>query len=1067
MLFHINQLKPKSLYLLHDQRRLCNNEHPELSNLWFSGKQKDRFATLKGLLASQPSKLLAQKFVPIPLTPENRTVSNQELRIISPGGSQIAVPVLDCQDVTGFNAAAGTDIQNTVSLFNEDFKPVPELTVSQVAQPQLSTVNVSVPQSGIKVNMIPVFTNILPVTKSAPVSVSAKPNSNEKRKTRSMNTKSKSVSEPISGEKVVYQTSTCTEGDLVELGPGETYTATPISGNYINKAHVRSLNFGPQAEESQVGNFRKICPKPRTTPTTPQVIILQSVVPPAAVSGGCVKRTEIKEICPKVVVKPSSKPVRTDSDIGAADDSETNDVAILKTTRRSAKLRKVKTTKSYIEKEVDDIVVDSPSNSPDRKERVIKTSDSNSTNKSKSKNKIPGEKLKVRVPVCKKASNKNPVVIHSTLFTMNKQLKDGLSDVSNTMDDLPLSRLKQKIKSSDDTEATDNEEVCADRVYDSELPSEVNDNVEESADKEYESKLPEIPCTPKRPAIEISSDDFTPSKQEMLESVGLTPKKSLLEMTTPVKTPTSFSTSLGRPNSGRPTTPLTRGKLKGFETAFTSPISERSNRITPRKITPAKKLFASPMKGSSKGLSVSSKPKDVAKQVDVIIERLHKNNPESALSRKLQETKTLDDLMGFKTEAVAQQKSIEKVTGKTNKIVKGTQKPKSKTAKKDQSTKSRSNKEKQSRSKAVYEKSRMETISVKSDSVQTVTKIVSDDIILDKKSTYLDIEPKETEVVEQDTDAPISEERVKGDVEDVKQDMVELESSVNFLVDLMGNDNESVEPGENLETFNNETEAGNIDNVVNGSVNANEPELTLSQVNETEKLEAELPVVVGRSDISTPLVGTDYSCSQTDTDINIQTGDTDSAKVKNKHRKHHKHRHRSGEGEHSKHRHRSGEGEHSKHRHRSKHKKHRQRENGEEKEDESLNKSKHRHRSKHRHKSKHRDSNTSGEHGNKENYGENRQKDDGVKVITESTDHKVDVTSEPVNGPNNPVTSVKQEDNIEVTQGSKHVREGRHRDRSSGSHKHRSRDHSKRKKADKRKREEDTEDRNEKEVGSF
>ena len=151
------------------------------------------------------------------------------------------------------------------------------------------------------------------------------------------------------------------------------------------------------------------------------------------------------------------------------------------------------------------------------------------------------------------------------------------------------------------------------------------------------------------------------------------------------------------------------------------------------------------------------------------------------------------------------------------------------------------------------------------------------------------------------------------------------------------------------------------------------------------------------------------------------------------------------------------------------HKKHRQRENGEEKEDESLNKSKHRHRSKHRHKSKHRDSNTSGEHGNKENYGENRQKDDGVKVITESTDHKVDVTSEPLNGPNNPVTSVKQEDNIEVTQGSKHVREGRHRDRSSGSHKHkhRSRDHSKRKKADKRKREEDTEDRNEKEVGSF
>lgn len=878
---------------------------------------------------------------------------------MSPGGSQISVPVLDCHDVCVGQGQSSQVASNTVSIYSQDFKNVSELTVTPVnvapagAGEHGTSINVASQGKTENFTQIPVSVNMIPVNVLPFASFNQNTNfsttSNMEKGGQRKKKKSESVNDSGSGEKLsLNQTNPEKDDVLVELRPGEKYTATPITGNIISKAHVRSLNFGPLADNPQMGQFKKICPKPRNPPTPQVIIVHTNTVLPQAPSGVSVpaKTPQLREVLPKPVpqsdiVSPKSSSSVTKS--GTNNDHKVKDEdldslseapATPRLTRQSARQQKldadsenschseisIKGTKtednnasnsSFKETPVKGKNRSSASKAPNDsgtdtphkvKNKPCTSKSKNDSKTSKAKGKKTGEKLKVKIQVADKPKNDKKAGQRNPLFTLKKEEKNVVTDDSNSADDLPLSQLKGKIEK---------------------LPAEMeeNDVSDTSSSTVGENTLL---TTPKKLITEIASVIPNPSQEEMLEKVGLTPTKSLLEFKTPVKIqndpiPNQLSSS-------KRNTPLTRGRLRSLEKDATSPVTEQVRRNTPRKVTPAKKLFSSPTKHCSKSTENKGKPEHVAKQVDKIIERLHKNNPENALAKTMDEKNVKEENKQENQASIKEQKGNER---------------------KDKNSKADNIQEKKmSRSK----KPKVTKLSDKPKDAQSEVAKVSIEKVVEVKDTEKESKLLEDKKLNQtDLFDENNEEAAK-----IERDQIELETSVNYLVDLLNDDHEMLGSHETSDVNVSFEEHPVSDGAEQLETNCDI--ITKSETNgpiEDENLnkkEALVETVLNDENSKIPNTDSIVECKN-ETELTHNSTEGEFTKVK-KHKKKHKHRHDK---------HGSEEGDQHIHRHKSKHKKHRHRENTDEVTIESVSPYKH----KHKHRHRHRDSSRSNEDGSK------------------------------------------------------------------------------------------------------
>ncbi|WAR09454.1 hypothetical protein MAR_019412 [Mya arenaria] len=175
------------------------------------------------------------------------------------------------------------------------------------------------------------------------------------------------------------------------------------------------------------------------------------------------------------------------------------------------------------------------------------------------KNRKSEDRLLVKLPVHNKDStetdkSRSPKKRSLNLFKKKSELDQSSSPQD---DDVPLATLQKKIRADSHCDTKDDEE---------------------------ESLIPVVePCTPKKASPE--KVEFTPSKEEMLEKVGLTPTKSLSET---VLSPRRASIQEMLHDWQKKITPNTRSKQKKLEELMKSPLTP------PRR----RSLFKSPTKNT-------------------------------------------------------------------------------------------------------------------------------------------------------------------------------------------------------------------------------------------------------------------------------------------------------------------------------------------------------------------------------------------------------------------------------------------------------------------------------------
>lgn len=647
----------------------------------FSAKAKEQYSTIKGLLGKPPVPV-SQPFVPIPITPEKKgTVSQQKIKLLSPGGTEIDVPVIDCQDLQKTESSQAS--AETVTLFNQDFNTSSEFVMTSnnssdangasvnnqtsiVTENAQSTVTdgsitvtggkTTVAGGNTEVNVLsmPVLPSILLNTvtlaqqnfANIPAQMenadSGKKKRGRKKKVRPLEDEASSEGRKTPVDQLLSQT----KDQLVDLGPGENYTATPITDNLMNKTHVRSLNFGPNVEETHLPQYRRICPKPQT-PATSQVIIVHTnaVVSSSrkteendTESKGCQKAEE-KEIIPKTagekqndkkenkVTSPTTKDKMERKSLSSEPREIDSDMPRM--TRQASKLKKN-------EKKTNDSEMDEKSKKGEDTEKSSSSLDdsgsslesdtvkvkgkqkgrSPASNSGKTKAKKVVEKLKVRIPVKEKSKNHTVTSGRVTLFSYKRQETEHFTDDSNSTDDIPLSELKCKLSKRKNIDA------------------KMNDR----SDLEDLEQVHSASCTPVKVVTELAAVDTTPSKEEMLEKVGLTPKKLFREVNSPNKVGlhdvvAAWEVSPEEKRSAGKHSRFTRSQMKNLEKSLTT---------SPRKSTLTKTLF-SPQSGRVKKAELQKKKSEkVVKLVDKIIKGLHKNNPDSALVKTVEEKQKKD-----------------------------------------------------------------------------------------------------------------------------------------------------------------------------------------------------------------------------------------------------------------------------------------------------------------------------------------------------------------------------------------------------------------------------------------
>ncbi|KAH3726219.1 uncharacterized protein LOC127852831 isoform X1 [Dreissena polymorpha] len=131
------------------------------------------------------------------------------------------------------------------------------------------------------------------------------------------------------------------------------------------------------------------------------------------------------------------------------------------------------------------------------------------------------------------------------------------------------------------------------------------------------------PSTPKKQVSE--SEEVTPSKEQMLEKVGLTPTKSVSATISPKRASVlEFLSDWRRSPSAKTKTPNTRSKQRKLEEIMKYPL-------TPRR----RSLFKSPTSSTNEiiteNIDDKQKSEKTVKRVNNILGKLHKNNPEDNL----------------------------------------------------------------------------------------------------------------------------------------------------------------------------------------------------------------------------------------------------------------------------------------------------------------------------------------------------------------------------------------------------------------------------------------------------
>ncbi|WAR09334.1 hypothetical protein MAR_019292 [Mya arenaria] len=235
------------------------------------------------------------------------------------------------------------------------------------------------------------------------------------------------------------------------------------------------------------------------------------------------------------------------------------------------------------------------------------------------KNRKSEDRLLVKLPVHNKDStetdkSRSPKKRSLNLFKKKSELDQSSSPQD---DDVPLATLQKKIRADSHCDTKEDEE---------------------------ESLIPVVePCTPKKASPE--KVEFTPSKEEMLEKVGLTPTKSLSET---VLSPRRASIQEMLHDWQKKITPNTRSKQKKLEELMKSPLTpprRRSLFKSPTKNTENldQKGIENDEKSNCKASEYEEKPnagktaQKTAKRVNSIIDKLYRHNPSMVLGTNNEE----------------------------------------------------------------------------------------------------------------------------------------------------------------------------------------------------------------------------------------------------------------------------------------------------------------------------------------------------------------------------------------------------------------------------------------------
>ncbi|XP_052807190.1 uncharacterized protein LOC128236382 [Mya arenaria] len=616
------------------------------------GSKKNRsFSTLKSLLSKPQTEMSTQQnvlkpaFVPLQMTPkklEHAIQSNQSITILSPGGSKIDVPILGCQDAAeqqGNASLAKTDLNNanTINMWNQNLNSCTQYTIMQ---------NGNVITTNATINLVPTVTPVvnqnIENTESG-LDANGKKKRGRKKKSDDSNSPNKNQNPQSQGTKN-SPNGNISQSKEFEFDMSEKLIATPITHNNVfDRAHVRSLDFGPLAIQDNLGSFRKICPKPREQ-VTPQVIIVHaSNLMPATCQQNFTPTNAISST--KAISQLGSiKPMETGDNAEAVDPEETNlNKTELIVERDGEKEKNNPSEKAeYGTDEKQDNNEDDEMSPSSRNLRSVKKPDikkiENSANskdtttfkpklvvsKAKKvtksiKNRKSEDRLLVKLPVHNKDStetdkSRSPKKRSLNLFKKKSELDQSSSPQD---DDVPLATLQKKIRADSHCDTKDDEE---------------------------ESLIPVVePCTPKKASPE--KVEFTPSKEEMLEKVGLTPTKSLSET---VLSPRRASIQEMLHDWQKKITPNTRSKQKKLEELMKSPLTpprRRSLFKSPTKNTENldRKGIENDEKSNCKASEYEEKPnagktaQKTAKRVNSIIDKLYRHNPSMVLGTNNEE----------------------------------------------------------------------------------------------------------------------------------------------------------------------------------------------------------------------------------------------------------------------------------------------------------------------------------------------------------------------------------------------------------------------------------------------
>lgn len=618
------------------------------------------FSTLKGLL-SKP--LTHPNSVPLGFTvaqlhealKNSEKKGDQSITFHSPNGkTSFQIPILDCQndpnglDVLGMNGPE-SDADRTINVYNESLDLSAQYSIAPENQATQDLVN------AIKAgNSSDVLQKMQPKKSSKSRKKSKK--QLEKKDKQKENDSEKSNDSEISGSTPTVPSN--------ELDPTQDmYTATPLTA-FKKATTVRALNFGPNAENLTGGGYRTIFPKMPVS-STPSVLIFntnQLINPacnvmvnskPGSKSSGKIQMLP-SDICSKdksnrknaTKMKTTSKSHEKENNEDCSTIGTCKTVVNIKSTGKlskesetiknppvSVKSRDNKKKKnSFIDEHDQEKVVDEndasvkseeceelDSSKLGNEDEQPENDDGNLTSNKKILNRSR-EKLKVKLPIrksprCKKHKNDDNKGCIPFYFKPKNTAKDS----KKTMQKRNRTRTKKVHKSVEiiiESESSSNEDTVGKTPVKNE-----NDKV---GNKD-----------------EIHNDSPTPSKEVLLEKIGLTPKKNVNEMEKILRSPNRANAldilaewqSSPLSSRKRSSTPNRRSRFSKEETENFQVKSPS----TPSRKTPAKKLFTSPCKDPSSVRTRSdTKSRSTTKRVNAIIDRLKQNNPGTTLPSPLQ-----------------------------------------------------------------------------------------------------------------------------------------------------------------------------------------------------------------------------------------------------------------------------------------------------------------------------------------------------------------------------------------------------------------------------------------------